>query len=436
MASPITPTIEIHPAIDEPMLHPVQISRSPFSPKFPSQLAHSDDSDDDDSSYRSNLLLPPPSSPVHRPIVKSAPVDKQGLDQERFEQLLQQSRERASQSFGGRKEPLELRKQVALKAHKSRALERRALFLSRIEALPSPTATKTPVTPPESPSVFHFSLPSPGLNSPISFRNQIEIVVSNEEGENKGGISAFKGAAHDELPIKKRETWIEEIDFKSRLRSTHAALTSPGPTDRAASFRQQRAVLPSLDQITARLASNAAERSKRETNSPPNESSCASNVRPSHRRTPSSSAPIVAAPSARPPIPLPAFLQRPRQPAAADLVARSPSPEPAKTSMTASVIQEASTDSRPVVILSSPPRRRANLPIPAAPRSSEPFSARPITTHLPYISPGTTAPACSPSSRSQKGRDMVEKLRRRSSAPADLPKKRDQHLIQALVGGF
>lgn len=83
--------------------------------------------------------------------------------------------------------------------------------MSRITAPPSPTSTETAVTPPESPAIFHFSLPSPGLASPLEL---FETVTS-------------------------RESWIEHVDYKKPQR-TPARETFSGR-------------LPSLDQITARL---------------------------------------------------------------------------------------------------------------------------------------------------------------------------------------
>ena len=55
-------------------------------------------------------------------------------------------------------------------------MERRTLFLSKIDALLSPTAASLPITPPESPAVFHFTLPSgpPGLVSPLALFETLE----------------------------------------------------------------------------------------------------------------------------------------------------------------------------------------------------------------------------------------------------------------------
>lgn len=82
------------------------------------------------------------------------------------------------------------------------------MFLSRIAAPPSPHSTETAVTPPETPAIFHFTLPSPGLASPLElFEN-----------------------------VRARSSWVEQVDYSKN-------------TPKAA--RPSR--LPSLDQITARL---------------------------------------------------------------------------------------------------------------------------------------------------------------------------------------
>ena len=108
-------------------------------------------------------------------------------------------------------------------------MERRALFLSKVQAPPSPSATLIPVTPPESPAVFHYSLPSPGLDSPLEVFEALAL-------------------GHSTAPSCK--PWVEQVDFrlpgdalrKAPLRSAPAAVL-------------KRKILPSLDQITARMSS-------------------------------------------------------------------------------------------------------------------------------------------------------------------------------------
>lgn len=170
------------------------------------------DSPEESLSIRSNHLLPPPVVSPHRRTLSPIKVsDKKGLDQATFEDLLTANRERSSRRLISPAD--RLRREVVVKAHHSKQIERRALFLSRITAPPSPTSTETAVTPPESPAIFHFSLPSPGLASPLEL---FETVTS-------------------------RERWIEEVDYSKKSLRTPAR--DAFPTSR----------LPSLDQITARL---------------------------------------------------------------------------------------------------------------------------------------------------------------------------------------
>lgn len=167
----------------------------------------------EDDSFRSMHLTPPPSSlkftrPLS-PLNDTAVAVGKGLEQDRFQALLKTSR-----SVG-------LRKELALKTHKTKQLERRALFLSKILAPPSPTATLMPKTPPESPAIFHYSLPSPGLESPLA------LFESLSEDSNS-------------IPLSR---WVEQVDFKIR-----AKVLAPRVNTRSSSKP-----LPSLDQITARL---------------------------------------------------------------------------------------------------------------------------------------------------------------------------------------
>lgn len=87
--------------------------------------------------------------------------------------------------------------------------------MSKVLAPPSPTAAVTPKTPPESPSIFHYSLPSPGLVSPIAHYESLH------DRDDQNGISPF--------PCK---PWVEQVDFR---------------------LLKKRRGLPSLEQISARL---------------------------------------------------------------------------------------------------------------------------------------------------------------------------------------
>lgn len=88
--------------------------------------------------------------------------------------------------------------------------ERRALFLSKIGAPPSPTAISLPKTPPESPAIFHYSLPSPGLVSPLAHFETLE----EEDDE-----------------FAPRKVWVEQVDFK---------LLPPSGGKAAAAAKQKR----------------------------------------------------------------------------------------------------------------------------------------------------------------------------------------------------
>ena len=98
-------------------------------------------------------------------------------------------------------------------------MERRALFLSKIQAPPSPTATALPKTPPESPAIFHYSLPSPGLDSPLAL---------------------FESLKQKDVPEPARrptvQPWIEHVQYR-QLKSTGVRP-------------------PSLEEITAHLSSH------------------------------------------------------------------------------------------------------------------------------------------------------------------------------------
>jgi hypothetical protein len=153
-----------------------------------------------------------------------------GLDRSSFEALLASTRER---NANAKKAP-DLRKELALKAHKSKQMERRAFFLSKVSAPPSPTSTGIPKTPPESPSIFHYSLPSPGLVSPLA------LFKSLQQKETTGSI-----------PSSSVQPWVEQVEYR-RLNSR----------------------APSLEQITSHLSGLSSQghsaTSKEEHRRPPN----------------------------------------------------------------------------------------------------------------------------------------------------------------------
>ena len=101
--------------------------------------------------------------------------------------------------------------------------DRRALFLSKLQAPPSPTAMTTPkISPLDSPRIFPDSLPSPGLESSLTL------------------FDSWSGNHADDVP----QTWVEHDDFDERSKSK--PLLNHSSTKPACS-------LPSLDQISARF---------------------------------------------------------------------------------------------------------------------------------------------------------------------------------------
>lgn len=165
---------------------------------------------------QSPCLNPSPLSPL-----RLAPSPR-GIEPDQFESLLNQSRR--THSPEGRRKSVDLRKEIALRAHNVKQAQRRALFLSKVLAPPLPEATALPKTPPESPSVFHYSLPSPGLDSPLTL---------------------FESLSNDPAAP---DPWVEQVHFR--------LLEKPSKDDR-------RSSLPSLAEITARLNPRATiERSQ------------------------------------------------------------------------------------------------------------------------------------------------------------------------------
>jgi len=191
------PKISISPAPpDEPAVEPY----SPFM--FIPQVSV------DDDGFRPVLLTPPLT--VHHIKLEGAKKHDPrgiGLESQRFQELLKATREKHS---------VGLRKELAMKIQKNKHAERRELFLSKLQAPPSPTATMTPNTPPGSPSVFHYTLPSPGLMSPFT---------------------VFKSVDKDSC-----EGWIETVYFDKH-------------DDRVTPAKKPQSVprIPSLEQISARM---------------------------------------------------------------------------------------------------------------------------------------------------------------------------------------
>jgi len=195
----------------------------PFSPFDNVKFAF----EEDVASYRPTLLSPPPS--FHAPTPKhlsplspeDAPVKGQGLERQRFERLLKSSRERSA-ALGCKKAP-DLRKELAVKTYRSRQMERRARFLVKVAEPPRPSAACEPKTPPDSPAIFNYTLPSPGLVSPLAMYEHLEEECVTPQ------------------------PWTEQVDF--RLPKSAVQLK---PSRSALTFTSGN-VLPSLDEISARL---------------------------------------------------------------------------------------------------------------------------------------------------------------------------------------
>ncbi|KAF5377693.1 hypothetical protein D9615_005231 [Tricholomella constricta] len=230
-------TLAIVPQISISLAPPEEQVVEPYSPFSATFTTPSDD-----NGFRPVHLTPPPTlTRFKKPLSPLRPNDTppaKGLERERFEALLQASRER-NVAFGSKKAG-DLRKEIALKAHKNKQVERRALFLSKVLAPPSPTATMTPKTPPDSPAIFHYSLPSPGLVSPLA------LFESLSEKSNYGPFSYG------------REPWVEQVDFRL---PEYTKVKEPGV--RMSTTHVGRP-LPSLDQISARLGSQSHARSRRD----------------------------------------------------------------------------------------------------------------------------------------------------------------------------
>ena len=217
------PSISISLA-DDPPLH----LHSPLDPQSPTPPSQEDE-------YRSSFLSPPPvfSPRFHRQPSPLRPAETsstgKGLDAARFEALLASTRDRSAST----KKDSNLRKELAMKSHKSKQseplsppflccansfiVERRALFLSKVNAPPSPTATVLPKTPPESPAILHYTLPSPGLDSPLALFESLQQTV---------GPVQFPSV----------KPWVEQVHYR-QLNGTNVRP-------------------PSLEQITAHLSSH------------------------------------------------------------------------------------------------------------------------------------------------------------------------------------
>jgi hypothetical protein len=305
------------------------------------------------------------------------------------------------------------------------AVERRNLFLSKIEALPSPTAASLPVTPPESPAIFHFSLPSPGLISPLALFETLD---------NDGG--------REQRPVR-----VEQVDFRARARKEAEALAAvtgnmkqslqvhglPAPvTSRTQPKQQQqkqqsqqvttgksnRSQLPSLDQISKRLGGN-----------------------------------VTITRSSSPVSRLPAFLQRTSSPpaGATQLSEQDPIVLPARSVTPPNSVGPAFAAPTPKYTfvptnshgpIARPASSGSNTKSPAARLPLHPTSVslpgpRIASTRAP--TPLTAEALHALADRAERGCVMMERLQRRFSAPARLAGAIQQPNVRSLarpVGGF
>jgi len=285
--------------------------------------------------------------------------------------MLQATRERSASA----KKQLDLRKEVAFNAHQTRQADRRALFLSKIIALPDPTATSTPVTPPESPAVFHFTLPSPGLVSPLALFESLESLnTMNIRTEHVDFRARAKKDAEAMAAITRNVKQSMEING---LSGNYYPVAKAKPAAKTP---------PSLAQISARL-------------------SATSNMSTSRAPTTNSR--------------LPAFL-RAREAAVAN---------PPKEG---SVHSDDTVRAAPISRLPAFLARDKKLP--PAPRDSPQ-----INICRPSTPPAMDLTSVNPQlldKRARHAKDMVDRLRRRVSAPAELIGRQDLHPILKVPGGF
>ena len=251
--------------------------------------------------------------------------------------------------------------------------------MSKVQAPPSPSATLIPVTPPESPAVFHYSLPSPGLESPLGVFEALSL-----------GISAAPNC----------EPWVEQVDFRLPGDTSPKAPPKPAPIACPA-LSAKRKALPSLDQITARLSSNG------------------------HVAAPARASP------ARPSMRLPSFLRSPARADAPKIVVDAPPPPSpkARPALPAGVgrlrfpTREAAFEAHapvpaPTMKIAQPvPRPPASPQSPLAPRLQVTTTVVPRTQSLSPIELSESNLLAFTAARECTARQMLTRLRRRTLPP-------------------
>lgn len=214
------PRISISPA------PPEEAAIEPYSPFSSTPITFSDE-----DAFRPRYLSPPPTlstfSQMIRPLDDTR--DAADLGQERsLTQLPDSGARRIAKTAG------DLGKAIGYTNTQAR---RRAIFLSRVLAPPSPTATLTPKTPPDSPAIFHYTLPSPGLVSPLT---HLEALGRN--------------STHGTISFGCKP-WVEQVDFRSP-RCNHT-LEIDGKFRSLDAARDHKGT-PSLDQISARICARVS----------------------------------------------------------------------------------------------------------------------------------------------------------------------------------
>ena len=371
----------------------------PFSPFDGVQLVVEEDHD----SFRPALLSPPPNMPMSIPRHLSplsppdVPVKGQGLERERFERMLQSSRERSA-ALGHKKSP-DLRKELAVKTYKSKqstspnssptrarvkrlflfAVERRTRFLLKVAEKPSPSAAYEPKTPPDSPAIFNYSLPSPGLISPLTMYEYLE----------------------EECVTSK--PWTEQVDFRLPKSAGRPKQSCP-----VLSFKSGRG-LPSLDEISARLSFKSPSGARKVSPRLPSflQKKQAAAVEPEAPATP----PSITIGRLR----LPGFRCRGASPPPEQPVYDTPpSPVTPRLQVTTTVV----------------PRMPTFTPINLTESNLEAFSRSQLLTRVRARSLASSSPVPT---------TPIERAIRRRSAPAELPiraRSQFKHPVLDLPGGF
>ena len=313
------------------------------------------------------------------------------------------------------------------------AVERRALFLSKIGAPPSPTATSLPKTPPDSPAIFHYSLPSPGLCSPLALFEKLGLDDQDpeERGVRKIWVEQvdFRLSKEQQRQMLDSEDVTEELPAPVRVETPSITLTTPEEDQELQQEQYQPArtslqrgharkrSIPSLEQITERYTAQAVA----DTTAAPTP------TRPraplpvflnTRRRSPSPPLPTVTvtAPPTEPPRPRLACTGRIRFPS------RSPSPPtdsdtPVATSKPLPALPSADVDANAAFA-----RRRMSVlpPLPLTPPCVPAIEIH--TTHVPRTE--STSPVHSRlteanlqalNSRALTAREMLSTIRRRTT---------------------